>query len=127
MILDRCDVGPTGRAARLRCRYWFPRRQGPLAACKVGTYEERKHGAGPMLNHEELLILTVAARDDSDEYSFHRKYNGPFGTDYAAVKGLQSLGFMTFASAKRCPLVNDFVKTYRITDEGRAALAASQQ
>ena len=78
-----------------------------------------------MLTEEELLILGVAAIADHGEYCVSRDYNKPWGEECAAMKHLETVGFMKIKSAGRTPPSQQYVRRSVITDAGRVALAAS--
>ena len=78
-----------------------------------------------MLTKEELLILAVAATDGHAECCVSRDYNKPWGEECAAMKNLETLGFMKIKSAGRVPPSQQYLRRSVITDAGRAALAAS--
>jgi hypothetical protein len=80
-----------------------------------------------MLTKEELLILAVAATDGHAECCVIREYNKPWGEEYAAMRHLETLGFMKIKSAGRVPPSQQYVRRSVITDAGRAALAATTQ
>jgi hypothetical protein len=80
-----------------------------------------------MLTKEELLILAAAATDGLGEYFVSREYNEPWGEQYAAMRHLETLGFMKIKSAGRVPPSQQYVRRSVITDAGRVALAAATQ
>jgi len=72
-----------------------------------------------MLTKEELQILAVAAADDHGEYCLSREYNEPWGEQCAAMKHLETFGFMKIKSAGRVPPSQQYLRRSVITDAGR--------
>ena len=98
---------------------------------RQGAYGEHRctpkltYGGDLMLTIEELQILAVAAGDDHGEYCLSREYNEPWGEQCAAMKHLETLGFMKIKSAGRVSPSQQYFRRSVITDAGRAALAAT--